>query len=67
MYIFLHVKYRLSSSDFKESWSFSTDFWKYSNIKLHEKYYSGSPVAAYGLSDRHDEVNTHFSQFYENT
>jgi hypothetical protein len=64
-----------SSSYFKESWNFSADFRKYSNIKLHEKYYSGRPVAAYGrtdgLTDRQseglDEANTVFSQFYKNT
>jgi hypothetical protein len=36
-------------------------FKKYSNIKFYENPCSGSSVVACGLTDRHDETNSHFS------
>jgi hypothetical protein len=38
---------------------------KYSNIKFHENPSSASRVVPCGRTDRHDEPNTHFSQFFE--
>ena len=44
-------------------------FEKYSNIKFHENPSSGSRVVPYGRTDRrtnkHDEANSHYSQFFE--
>jgi len=49
---------------------FSLQFYeKYSNIKLHDNPFSASRVIPcrqkYGRTDRHDEPNSHFSQFFE--
>jgi len=40
-------------------------FEKYSGIKFHGNPSSGSRVVPWGLTDRHDETNSRFSQFYE--
>jgi hypothetical protein len=40
-------------------------FERYLNIKFHESPSSGSQVVPYGRTDRHDEANSHFSQFCE--
>ena len=65
MYIGLHVNYPLFLSNFKETWIFSTVFWKYSNTKFNENPSSGSWVLPYGQTDTYDEANSHFSQFCE--
>jgi len=44
MYISLHIKYPLFSSDFNQTGIFSTDFRKSSNIKLQENPSSRSRV-----------------------
>ena len=44
----LHVKYSLFSSDFNETWIFSTDFRKNSNIKFYQNPSSWSRVVACG-------------------
>jgi len=44
MYIGLHVKDPLFSSDFNEIWIFGQSFEKYSNIKFPESPASGSRV-----------------------
>jgi hypothetical protein len=44
MYTSLHIKYPLFSSDFNQAGIFSTDFQKYSNIKLRENPSSRSQV-----------------------
>jgi hypothetical protein len=36
-----------------------------SNIKFHENPSSGSRTVPCGRTDRHDEANSHFSQFCE--
>jgi len=40
-------------------------FEKYSNSKLLENPSFGSRVVPCGQTDRHDEVNSRFSQFFE--
>jgi len=40
-------------------------FAKYSNIKFHKNPSSGSRVVPDGRTDRHDEANSRFSQFFE--
>jgi len=38
---------------------------KYSDIKFHDNLSTGSRVFPCGRTDRHDEVNSSFSQFCE--
>jgi len=38
---------------------------KYSNIKFNENPSSENRVVTFGPTDRHDETNSHFSQFCE--
>ena len=40
-------------------------FETYSKIKIHENLSGGSRVVSCGRTDRQDEANSHFSQFYE--
>ena len=66
MYIVLPVKYPLFLSDLNGTLIFSIDFRKkYSNIEYRENPFSGSRVVPFGRTDRHDEANSRFSQFYE--
>ena len=70
MYIGLHVKCPLFLSDFYEAFTFSTVFLKKKrNIKFHENSFGGSRVVLCGQTDgrtdRHDEANSRFSQFFE--
>ena len=65
LYIGLHVKHPLSLSDFKETWIFSTYFWKLLKNKFHEDPSSGSQVLPGGRKDTHDELNSRFLQFGE--
>jgi hypothetical protein len=58
MYIGLHVKYPLFSSDFNETSFFRQIFEKYSNTKFHENPSSGSRV----VPDGHDEGRSFFSK-----
>jgi hypothetical protein len=51
MYIGVHVRYPLFLSDFNESWIFSTDFQKYSNIKCNENTSNGTWVFPCGWKD----------------
>jgi len=60
LYIGLHVKRPLLLSDFNENLTFSTDFLKILNIKLHENPYCGSRVVTCGRTDRHDNATSHF-------
>jgi hypothetical protein len=41
------------------------DLEKCSNIKFHENPSSGRRIVLCGRTDRHDETNSSFSQFYE--
>jgi len=40
-------------------------FDKYLNMKFHENPSSGSQVVPWGRTDRRNEANSRFSQFYE--
>jgi len=40
-------------------------FEEYSNIKFYENPPSGSRIIPYGPTDRHDEANSCFSQFWD--
>ena len=53
-------------SDFYLNLDFIERFFeKYSNIKFHEDLPSGSRVVPCGRTDRHDEANSRFSQFWK--
>jgi hypothetical protein len=69
IYIGLHLKYPLFLYDFNETWVFSIGFRKYPNIKFNENRPSERRVFLRLLTDeqtdRHDEANSHFSQFCE--
>jgi hypothetical protein len=56
MYIGLHVKYPLFSSDINETWFFRQTFEKYPNTKFHENPSSESRVVPEG----HDEGSSFF-------
>jgi hypothetical protein len=68
MSIGLHVKYPLFLSDFKGCYIFSIGFRKIP-IKFHENPPSGSRSVPCGQTDgrtdRYDEANGSFSQFFE--
>ena len=51
MYIGRHVKHPFFFSDFNETRIFSTNFYRCSNVKLHENPSSGSQVAPCGQTD----------------
>ena len=51
MYIDLHVKYQLFSSECYKTLIFSTDFQKNSNTKLYENLSSGNRVAPCGRTE----------------
>jgi hypothetical protein len=62
MYIGLHVEFPLFLSDFDETWVFSIDFRKNSEIWSFIKI---RPVGAELYVDRRDEADSGFSQFIE--
>jgi len=61
----LYVKYLLFLSDFNESWTFSTDFKKYSNIKLKNPFQYEPSCSMLTDGQSHDETNSRLSQFWE--
>ena len=61
----LHIKYLLFFSDFNEIGIFSKDSGKSSYIKFYENRPSWSRVVPCRQTDRHDEANSHSSQFLE--
>jgi hypothetical protein len=66
MYIVLPVKYPLFLSDLNGTLIFTKEKKKkYSNIEYRENPFSGSRLVPFGRTDRYDEANSRFSQFYE--
>jgi hypothetical protein len=73
-YIGLHVKYPLLLSDFNETWIFSTDLGKMSNVKFHENPSSWVAELFHAYrqrqkdiwADRNDDAKSRFSKFSEN-
>jgi hypothetical protein len=73
MYIGPHVKYLLFLSYFYETWIFSTDFWRIIKYQISFKSVQWEPSFFHmdgwidKWTDRHDEANSRFLQFCENT
>jgi hypothetical protein len=65
MYVGLYVKYPLFWSDFNETWIFWTDFREILRYQISWKSVQWEPSSMHTDGDRHDEANSHFSQFYE--
>jgi hypothetical protein len=67
MYLGLHVKYPLFLSDFNETWIVSADFRKNTQILNFMKILSvGAELfRADWRTDRHDDANSCFSQFWD--
>jgi hypothetical protein len=62
----LYVNYPLFSSDFNDTWIFSTDFSKNPQISNYKKIRQvGAELFHAGRTDGHDEANNCFSQFCE--
>jgi hypothetical protein len=64
MYVRLHVKYPLLFSGFIQNWIFWTDFRKIHKYQISWKSVQWVPSCSM-QTDRHDETNSHFSQFFE--
>jgi len=60
----LHVKYPIFWSDFNYTWNFSTYFWKTFKYQILWKSVQWEQSCSM-RTDRHDEANIRFSQFYE--
>ena len=69
MYISLHVMYLLFLSDFNETGVFLTDFRKKESAQILTfmkiRPVRGQLFRADRQTDRNDEANSHFLQFYE--
>jgi len=68
MHIGLHAKYPFY---FNETWIFRTDFEKFSSIKFNKNpsigatLFHGDGRTEQRRTDRHDEANSQFSQFFK--
>ena len=71
MYTGFQLRYPLFFSNFNKICFFSTYFRKYSNVEFNENSSRGSRVVECGqtdrLTDRHNEANSRFPQFFERT
>ena len=65
MYIGLYVKFTLFLLDCNESWIFSTNFRKNTNLSYFMKVRTVGVDLFSIQTDRHDEANIRVSQFYE--
>jgi len=68
MYINLQVKYTLFLSDFNETWILSTHYRKIFKYQISWNSVQWQPrcsMRTEGRTDRHDEANSRFWQFYE--
>ena len=69
MYISLHVQYPFFLSDFNETWIFSTVFFSKKNTQISNfikiRQVEAELSHADRRTDRHDEANSRFSQFFE--
>ena len=70
----LRIKYHLFLSDFIETWTFATDFrkilvhqipWKSVRCEPNRYMRAGGRTDTDRQTDRHDDTNGRFSQFYE--
>jgi hypothetical protein len=64
MYIDLHVQYRLLLSDFNKNFLILTDFPKIPKHEPRRNFVQWKPSFSM-RTDRHDETNSRFSQFFE--
>ena len=64
MYNGLNVKYALFLSDFNETWIFARDFRNFHRLQILWKSVQWEPRCSM-WTDRHDDVNSRFSQFLE--
>ena len=67
MYVVLRVSYPLFLSGFDQTWILSTYFGKNAQVSnlMRIRPVTAELFHADGQTDRHDEANNSFSQFYE--
>jgi hypothetical protein len=63
MYLGLHIKYPLFSSDFNETWIFSADFVEILQYQVSWKSVQLEPICSLPTDGRTDRQNSRFSKF----